>query len=465
MPLAAAKPLGQNSFLDALHSEIAAGSENLNVWIRQIQAHESIESLFGLETWLKGIRSFFNLDHLPLSEAERKGLLTRNFAPEIDIVRQAVQRCETYLCDLMNPAIGGKVEFESFYESQMRRDRLLDYTISRTAEQLTPADSISQLSESLNDLRVTMGSIEIQPGRDFQLFLSLARMFSREIKNCRYIDMLLSQRFRIQYDLIENKALSSALRRIPEKPARRNVALVLLYLFRFLRYLRLVPADRTRDHSLKPHVVIFSLLHEEIGDLTDLIKTRLLRNREVGNALQNAAELISYSIKMESLRVQTKELVTVSREIDPGIVYGHIENSHGLLRNCCETSILTLVQSIDKNFDTTDLLPARAGQLVAAEKLRQDLWDLRQWLMDVLRNKEDMDSSRIIERLSEFKDASLGSLMYRDWAEFEAFSDALAGSINFIEIRTHIRKFVTYLETLVQEVSKRSIFREDQPSS
>jgi hypothetical protein len=52
--------------------------------------------------------------------------------------------------------------------------------------------------------------------------------------------------------------------------------------------------------------------------------------------------------------------------------------------------------------------------------------------------------------------------MYRDWVEFEAFSDALAVSINLMEIRTHIRKFVSYLESLIQEVSKRSVFRENQ---
>jgi len=55
--------------------------------------------------------------------------------------------------------------------------------------------------------------------------------------------------------------------------------------------------------------------------------------------------------------------------------------------------------------------------------------------------------------------------MYRDWAEFEAFSDALSISTNFIEIRTHIRKFADFLEMLIQEVSKRSIFQDKPPHS
>jgi hypothetical protein len=86
---------------------------------------------------------------------------------------------------------------------------------------------------------------------------------------------------------------------------------------------------------------------------------------------------------------------------------------------------------------------------------------MRRWLMDVLGDKEELDSTRIIERINAFKNRSLHSLMYRDWAEFDAFTDALAISISLNDIRTHMRKFVRYLETLIQEVSKRSVFQEN----
>ncbi len=461
MPVGAAKTLpNQNSFLDALRSEILAGSEHLTAWIRQVQACGGIESLFGLETWLKGIRSFFNLDHLPLSDAEKAGIVSRSFAWEIAVVRQAIQFCETHACTVIN--LGMDAKFEEFVEAQIRRERLGDYNITRLAAQLTPADSLKQLLESLNDIRITMDALKTQPGGDFQLYLTLGRTFNREIRNCRYLDMLMSQRFRLQYDFVDNKALTSTLRRIPDNAVRRNTALVFLYLFRFLKYLRLVQNDLNQDRPLKPNLVIFSLLHEEMHALSDFLRGRLLRNREVGNALQNAAELITYSMKTESQRVQSQELVAVSREADPGYVYSRIENGHGLLRNCCESCIVTLINAIDTKFDTEALFPARAAQLVTAEKLRQDLWSLRRWLMDVLGNKEEPDSNRIIERITAFKDVSLRSLMYRDWAEFESFSDALAVSINLTETRTQIRKFVSYLETLIQEVSKRSVFRENQ---
>jgi hypothetical protein len=459
----ATKPLRvQDSFFDALHSEIIAGSENLTDWIRQVQDQGAIDSLFGLETWLRGLRSFFNLEHLPLSETEKSSLTMRSFAPEIGIVRQAVQMCEGFAADILNPGVNRKFEFDDFIETQMQRDRVLDYSLARLAEQLTPADSISRLAEFLNDLRVTLDSLKLQPGRDFQIFLSIGRSFSREVKYCRYVDMLMSQTFKLQFDSVDSKLLSAALRRVPHESVRRKIATVVLYLFRSLKYLRLVRADLERDRSLKRNLVLFALMHEEMGNLSDFIRARLLKTPEIGSAVQNAAELIAYSVKMESQRVQNGELVLASRETDPRIVYSRIEDSHGILRSCCQSCILTLIHSFDKNFDAAELFPVSAGQLVAAEKLRKDLWELRRWLMELLASQEEVDSNRIIERINAFKDDSMGSLMYRDWAEFEAFSDAVAVSVNFGEIRTHVRRFVIDLETLIQEVSKRSVFKEDQ---
>jgi hypothetical protein len=452
----------QNLFLDALRSEIIAGSENLAAWIRQIQAQNAIDNLFLLETWLKGIRSFFNLDHFPLMEMERNEIVNRSFHSEIRIVREAILICEACACAIIKPVKTEQLEFEEFIEVQMRKDRVLDFHVSRIVEQLTPSDSVSQLLEFLNDMRITIDALKSQQSLSYQLFLSLGRCYQRELKNCRYIDMLMSQRFRMQYDLIDNKALTNVLRSISDDAVRRNTALVILYLFRFLKYLKIVAADLNKDRPLQQDLVVFSLLHEEMENLHGFLKTRILKSREAGRELRSAAGLIAYSLKTESQRVLDHELVFVSREPDAANIFVRIENSHGLLRNCFQSCIVTLVQSIDKCFDGAALFPSRAERLVTGEKLRQNLWDLRQWLIAVLENREELDSTRILEHLTSFKDSSLQSLMYRDLAEFESFSDELTTSGNFLEIRTCIRKFVSYLEALIQEVSKRSTFAEKQ---
>jgi hypothetical protein len=89
------------------------------------------------------------------------------------------------------------------------------------------------------------------------------------------------------------------------------------------------------------------------------------------------------------------------------------------------------------------------------------LWSLRQWLIEVSENETVPDTNKIIERLTSFKEKSLPSLMYRDWAGFESFMEILAISNNPTEILTRMRKFIAFIEDLIQEVSKRGIYQKN----
>jgi hypothetical protein len=97
-----------------------------------------------------------------------------------------------------------------------------------------------------------------------------------------------------------------------------------------------------------------------------------------------------------------------------------------------------------------------------AQLLREDLWNLRQFLSDILKNRSPLEPHKIVERIAEFRELSLRYLMYRDWGEFERLSDALITSNSAMEMRVLLRKFVNFLETLVEEVSKRSVLKESE---
>jgi hypothetical protein len=454
----------QDSLPYALESEIVAAGGRLRNWIGQVQVRGAADSLFCLETWLRGIESFFDLQHLPLSEAEKAELTTRSFAPEIKILRRAIQIGEGHACALIKPEVAGAFNVEEFIRGEIRKDRLMNLDEAHWVEQAGPAESIAQLMESLNDLRVTIDALNLQSELCCQLFVSLGRIYRREIRNCRYIEILLKQGSRLQRSLIENQLLAKPLRSIPEDGVRRDIIEVLAGLFQFLKYLKLVRSDLARDCPLKHNLVIFSLLHEEMTGLSEFIRNRFLRWSNTNSSLRMAAELVAYSIREESHRVLNRELPFVARETEPSTVYKRIENSDGLLRNCCERGVLALLQAIDGNFDAAVLFPTRAERLVSTEKLRKGLWELRQWLMQMLESSDEPDSNKIVDRFVSFKHASLPSLMYRDWEDFEAFLDAVTTSSNHLEIRTNIRRFAGFLETLIKEVSKRSVFQERKSS-
>ena len=78
---------------------------------------------------------------------------------------------------------------------------------------------------------------------------------------------------------------------------------------------------------------------------------------------------------------------------------------------------------------------------------------------------KEFDLNRVMDRLTSFRESSLRYLMYRDWGEFERLSDAIITATSEIELRTLLRKFVSFLEALVQEVSNRSVLRESPAES
>lgn len=437
----------------------------LTAWVRRVEARGAMDTLFRLEAWLKGLRSFFNLDHMPLSETEREDPGGRNFAPEVAVVRAAVPICEALSSELIRVDMEDDFPWDAFLQAGRRRARMPNFDLARIARQLSPRDSIVDLLEFLNDLRVTLDAVKNPSALSYPYFRSLGRWFELGMGSSGHIDRLLSRRFKRRSDGIGGEPPAELLAGIPDVGARQGFTIALLDLFRVLRYLTLIAEDLERDRPLKQDLVLFSLIHEEMNRLADFLRGRFLKDKAPRHPWEAAAERVAYSLRMEAQRVLRRELVFVSRETDPSAVYTKMENGHGLLRNCGESCITALLEAADADFDAAVLFPYKAKQRADAEKLRRDLGDLRQWLTDVLANREELDANRIAERLTSFKNASRSSLMHRDWAEFESFLDNLALTGNFIQIRTHIRKFVSFLEMLIQEISKRSVLQSRPPAA
>src|SRR5437867_9478242 len=227
----------RDSFLETLNAETLAGTENLSAWLRHVATQERTEIFLELEAWLRGLRAFFDIRHLPLTEAERANLVSRSFSPEIRIVHRTLLHIERTSNALLSVGQPQKLDFEAFVEAQLRKGARLDLRASQAVEQPTPLDSLSHFLEFLNDLRMLVQAVKDVPDQSYPVFLSIGRRFQRDLRDCRYIDMLLAQHFKVQFDHVDNAAVRSLLRGIREKQVRQNVSLALLHLYRLLRYL------------------------------------------------------------------------------------------------------------------------------------------------------------------------------------------------------------------------------------
>jgi hypothetical protein len=309
----------------------------------------------------------------------------------------------------------------------------------------------------MNDLTVTIDALSSRSHQSLQLYLSIGRTFQRDFQNCRYIDMLLSQRFRLQYDRMENAALSAILRSISEEYLRRNVSLTLLYLYRFLKYLKCISPALHADLPLRRCLVVFSLLHQQTELLRDFLKARFLKDRRGNAELRNAMELVFHSLQIESEKIFTEKLIHIAAEKDASRLYSQVEDCHGLLRNCYQQCAITVIHAFDPAIDDKSLFPSMRSNLQNSQKVQKDLWDLRQDLKADLEKTGSLDLDHILGRISQFQESSMEYLMFKDWGAFETFSESLVNAGCQSEARILVQKFIGFLSILTQEVGKRGV--------
>ncbi len=449
-----------DSFLETLNAEIVSGTESLHAWLKHLENCGGVDLLFQLECWVKGLSAFFDIRHLPLKPLAPSGLLQRSFAAELRIVREAIQRSEQFASQVISLGQPTHVEFEKFVEAQLRRERAIDYNLSAALEQPTPLDSLVRMLDFLNDTRVLLDSMLDSSRRDYQLYLSIGRCFRRELRDCRYVDMLLSQRFRLQYDREDRPALSALLRGIPDDRLRRNVALAFLYLFRLLKYVALISADLANDVPMRPALVLFALIHKEIDGFCEFLKSRLARGREGDHRTTSAVELIVFSLKAGLRRIFEQELSSAALEPDAGLIFRHMEAGCGLLGRCVQSGLVSLAQAFEISQDAQMAFPFFDEKAAKAHEVQHNLWALRQFLREALDRRGELPLDLLIARLSQFRETSVRALIYGDLAELERFSDELITAGNFQEVRALLKRLITYIEALVQEVSARDVVRE-----
>jgi hypothetical protein len=437
---------------DAKRPQAHAGTENLDAWLDHVVAAGGAEPLQDLEAWLRGLTSYMQIRYLPLGGEERRALVARSFAGEIRVVREALHRAERAANEVVALGLPKLGQFEAFLENEIRRRTTLDYHVGKILEQPTPLDSLHRLAELLNDFEVVVGGLEAR-AQNCQAFLSLGRSFRRGLSDCRYVDMLLHQRFKVQIDRIDNAALSAMVRGIPVERVRERVASALLHLYRLLRNLRLVSRDLDGDRPVRQHLVVFALLRQEVDELAQWLRVKFLKGRVVEEHAASAVELLVLRLRAESKRALERELVGVAAEPDAQAVETRVRKSRELLRNCFENCIVTLSETFDRAAPARLSFEGRSPRADESRRLEQDLWGLRDYLRTAVEHKEDFDLARFVLKIEEFRQHPQRYLMYRQWGEFDGHARAVLSAPAASALPGLIRKLVRFLEDLTEEVS------------
>ncbi|HEY6552359.1 MAG TPA: hypothetical protein VI669_03345 [Vicinamibacteria bacterium] len=436
----------------------------LRHWMDQVEAGGKTSDLFELEMWLQSFERFFRIKHQPLSERELKQLGLRNWSEELRLVDGVIERVIHLCTAVLTEEQVNQSNFDKYVEGYLKRDESVDPYIERLLRQATPEAGLSLLREAFEDIHLILTDLVRISRIPYPTFTAVGKILYREVRRSHLLALLLDRKFKPIHDRITNPAIRKVIAEIPGAAPRRLAAKVFLEFFRLLHYLEYTDPERTAEEDLRGTVLIFSLITSETRMLLAFIEKRALRGLDPESTLYQLYDSFVYCVPLELKKVLNTELLDISVARQADSVRTRVENSHGILKDCFQQSVVQLAQAFDPTVDGSAIFPDFTAKREQSVLLRVGLVRLIKALRVFEARRDEPSALRMKEEISAFYDHNIKYLMYRDWSGFELFFIEIlkCGSMPALQQIAH--RFDTFLMTLLREVQKRSILQNLPPT-
>ena len=229
--------------------------------------------------------------------------------------------------------------------------------------QSTPEAGLTLLREALEDLHTLLMDLTQLSRIPYGDFTAVGKMLYREVRRSHILALLIDKKFKPIHDRITSPAVAATIRAIAEPTERKHAARVFLELFRLLHYLEYAdPAHADEDH-LKNTILIFSLITSETRLLLTYLERRVLKALDPDSPAFALYDSFVYCLPLELKKVINTELLDISVTRQPDIVRARVENSHGILKDCFQQSVVQLAQVFDAEVEGHDIFPDFTAKL------------------------------------------------------------------------------------------------------
>lgn len=412
-----------------------------------------------LDVLLRALDRFFNVDNLPLSKED---VANRNFFDELSAARDTILRIVGLLETIIPEGKKNIYWFQKFAHSKFLNEKKRDALREELYKQDVPEKSLFLLYDTFINLKGIISDILKTEHIPYLTFTNVGQIVGREIRENTFFNPF-KMDLNPDFDMIENREVSRVVKEIKDPEVKKYSSMVLLYLFRFLRYLRYADTS-SRFGSLNSSLLIILLLRSEFTVFPVYFDKAMRKVKD--EEFRTFLKVISYQFSMESKRVFLQELREIFRNKSPQYLKGKIENSHGILKNLAEQSIVQIVHFFHPEVKGNEIFDAFITKLEQSLRLREDVLILNRFLALIEEAREPQrlhifDSMRNF--MLYFQSFTFKLLRYDDYEEFISFfNKALAFSrdeVNgkgFDKMLDKLRQFKIFTETCLRQISSRT---------
>ncbi len=415
-----------------------------------------------LDLLLRAVDRFFTIENLTASNDD---LTTRNFFDELTTVRDAIMRILGILEVVIPESRKNAYWFQKFAESKLLTTRNRDSFRENLYRQDTPEKGLYLLYDSFINLKGVLSDILRSGTISYMGLMNIGHMIDKEIRENRYFNPF-AKDLHPEFDVISNGEISEIVKGLRNREYRKHISIIYLYLFRFMRFLNFIDVAERRSVSLHTSLIILILLRSEIGVFQSYIEKAGMRIKEPD--LQGLLNAISYQFSMECRRVFSQELRDIHRRKATPHFRGKIENSHGILRNLVEQSIVQLADFFKPGIRGEELFSNFLTKVQQSLRLREDISVLHRFVsMIEARAGRPDELARTFESLKGymvyFESFTFRLLRHDDYEEFARFFSEMHAVTKEALITEGARKimdkiayFKIYLETTLRHIENRS---------
>jgi len=252
--------------------------------------------------------------------------------------------------------------------------------------------------------------------------------------------------------------VDAAIKGSADAAVRETTGSTLEQIIRLLDWLRLIDSNLRRLDTLRESLSLLELVHLEARSLVEYIQVQAIEMTSSDEVLREVLDGIAYSITHDLRRIFEGELMGPIAEQSTPVVYGKIVHAQGLLNNCLQQSIITLVQLFDPALDGSKLFNDSEERLEQSLLLCGDLLALIRSVRGVQCRPSQDAINALLGQIVRFRDGSMQYLMYRDWKGYEKLAEEITESIEHdSDPEPLLKQFHCFLETLFAHVRMRAV--------
>lgn len=385
-----------------------------------------------LGIWLSGLDSFLASGHHSFASG-RDGRQVSDSTKEFRLVHSALQRCTMLNARLLSatPVTGNITPVEIRELASVLRETML-------------------LSEGLiNSTSLAAGEWKAWSNLLSARFKSLPA-FSKLIRLAE--DEGKANLPGVLKELATNTGFLSA--------EHAELALVLPRFGVILKWLSVVGRMLDADEPLKPALLIFARINEQIFELTSYINNRLERFPDEEAELFSSLDAASYTASIELKKVYSQELAGIARMRPSPSIYARMETAHSLLNEGFQQILAGFAKIIDPDADIFELFPTFHIKLEQSITLRRELWDAVLVVQAAEAKPDRAEIDKMQAELRRFLKGTVKFLFYKDTETVERFVEEILITKQNKDLVPILHRFGAYLETLFGQVNLRAVLIE-----